>query len=286
MKTSDRIFPEADVTAGSRRPGSKYLRVPGSRTIRNTSSAVLQGAVLGVCRGAYDHYGIASRDGGVFHYTSRESDISGDMTIQLTSPQHFLRQADSFWTMSFPDEHEARRRLRARAESVLGRLAPFIPGATASPLILAVLSIGWRAAIERITAGYHLYSPEETLERAFSRLGESRYNVATMNCEHFAFWCRTGLSTSQQVDGFLLGGVSLVSLLIPYLCPKTSMDRVLSEFTSNNGSGALFRKSRRMPASLLCSHADRSPLKARSAAGCRFQSEIPPGFGNTFEQPK
>jgi len=218
----------------------------------------LAGSVIGVGRGTYDHYGVAAGDGGIIHYTSNRSDIRGNLQVRHTSPQHFLRQSDSFWTMSFPDEQEARRILQARAESVLKRLAPLISGASASPLILAALAVGWRAAIERITADYHLYSPAETLERAFSRMGESRYNVATMNCEHFAFWCRTGLSTSQQVDGFLLGGVSLVSLLMLHLRPNASLDRALNEFAFTNDGTVLFRKSRRMPAALLCRQAGRS----------------------------
>ena len=52
---------------------------------------------------------------------------------------------------------------------------------------------------------YHLYSPKETVHRARSRLGESSYNLATNNCEHFAIWCKTGISESHQVNA-LLGG--------------------------------------------------------------------------------
>ena len=51
--------------------------------------------------------------------------------------------------------------------------------------------------------GYHLYSPEETVARARSRLGETSYNFFTNNCEHFAIWCKTGVSESLQVNGML-----------------------------------------------------------------------------------
>ena len=37
--------------------------------------------------------------------------------------------------------------------------------------------------------GYHLYSAEETVERAKSRLGEEKYDLFFNNCEHFAIWC-------------------------------------------------------------------------------------------------
>ena len=43
------------------------------------------------------------------------------------------------------------------------------------------------------------YSPEETLKRAYSRIGESKYSVISNNCEHFAMWCKTGSAVSTQV---------------------------------------------------------------------------------------
>ena len=47
---------------------------------------------------------------------------------------------------------------------------------------------------------YHLYSPEETVQRAKSKIGERRYNLVFNNCEHFAVWCKTGLSESRQIN--------------------------------------------------------------------------------------
>ena len=37
-----------------------------------------------------------------------------------------------------------------------------------------------------------LYSPDEIVARAKSRLGERAYNLYTNNCENFATWCRSG----------------------------------------------------------------------------------------------
>lgn len=37
-----------------------------------------------------------------------------------------------------------------------------------------------------------IYSGEETVKRAKSKLGERNYNFLTNNCEHFAVWCKTG----------------------------------------------------------------------------------------------
>ncbi len=50
---------------------------------------------------------------------------------------------------------------------------------------------------------YHLYTPLETISRARSRIGESNYNLITNNCEHFALWCKTGISESHQIGGLL-----------------------------------------------------------------------------------
>lgn len=43
-------------------------------------------------------------------------------------------------------------------------------------------------------------SPDETIERALSRLGEKGYDFAANNCDHFATWCKTGEHRSLQVD--------------------------------------------------------------------------------------
>ena len=45
------------------------------------------------------------------------------------------------------------------------------------------------------------YSREESVSRAYSRLGEDSYNVVFDNCEHFVNWCINGLNLSHQVNG-------------------------------------------------------------------------------------
>ena len=44
------------------------------------------------------------------------------------------------------------------------------------------------------------FEPEDVVRRAFSRLGEDRYQLASNNCEHFCEWCRWGENRSAQVD--------------------------------------------------------------------------------------
>jgi hypothetical protein len=45
--------------------------------------------------------------------------------------------------------------------------------------------------------------PEVVATRACSRIGERGYHLFQNNCEHFAVWCKTGLSDSTQVRAFL-----------------------------------------------------------------------------------
>ncbi len=40
----------------------------------------------------------------------------------------------------------------------------------------------------------------EIVRRAWSRIGESRYQLLSNNCEHFCHWCLFGESRSEQVD--------------------------------------------------------------------------------------
>jgi len=57
------------------------------------------------------------------------------------------------------------------------------------------------------------FSSEETVRRALSRIGEKKYNLLYNNCEHFAFWCKTGLNRSGQVEK-AAGTVILASMAI------------------------------------------------------------------------
>jgi Lecithin retinol acyltransferase len=64
-------------------------------------------------------------------------------------------------------------------------------------------------SLSRFSAGRELrivdhpksvFSPEEIVRRASSRLGENDYRLLTNNCEHFCNWCLNGVSHSAQVE--------------------------------------------------------------------------------------
>ncbi len=84
-----------------------------------------------------------------------------------------------------------------------------------------------------------LYSPEETVSRARSRLGESNYNLLLNNCEHFAIWCKTGLSKSYQIDEVLKilasesGGIELASLAVKLIAER-ALHRSCRDFVRNS----------------------------------------------------
>lgn len=70
-----------------------------------------------------------------------------------------------------------------------------------------------RTSIETFSRGNPVYVMDDfegfyfvddvVVARAESRLGENNYNLLFNNCEHFAWWCKTGISDSKQIGDFL-----------------------------------------------------------------------------------
>jgi hypothetical protein len=56
--------------------------------------------------------------------------------------------------------------------------------------------------IRKYEAGFYFIA-DVVVSRAQSRLGEQKYNLLFNNCEHFATWCKTGFSDSQQIRDFI-----------------------------------------------------------------------------------
>ncbi|MBR0484274.1 MAG: lecithin retinol acyltransferase family protein [Oscillospiraceae bacterium] len=159
---------------------------------RMTSEAFLQpGDVIGVKRGIYEHYAIYIGDDKVIHYAAENGDFEGSaVTVHEAPMSEFLRGNSSFFFINFPDKNGKFEKIYTNGgDAVFSR-------------------VGDSGELQQILTGcpdYHLYTPEETVERAKSRLGESKYDLAVNNCEHFAFWCKTGLSDSHQVNNVING---------------------------------------------------------------------------------
>ena len=140
------------------------------------------GDVIGVSRSFYDHYGIYIGDGKVIHYADKTKDFGRNVSIYETDLKDFTQGSKDYFVLHFPKTGGPPRKLRSSTN--------FNVNPREHTGIFDFL----------FKAKYKLFSPEETIERAKSRLGESSYNFTRNNCEHFALWCKTGISFSRQVD--------------------------------------------------------------------------------------
>ena len=146
------------------------------------------GDVVGVRRmdGLYDHYGIYTGNGGMIHYADPSGDWGNNIVVHRTTVEAFKDDAEYLFVIDFD------KFVKKHGFSISDIVTP--EGINVAKLLTAML---------RSSNYYHLYTPEETVQRAESRLGEKKYNIATNNCEHFAIWCKTGVSESTQVEEFL-----------------------------------------------------------------------------------
>lgn len=76
------------------------------------------------------------------------------------------------------------------------------PSETIERTSLETFSRGNPVYVAKYSDGFG-YIPDVVVERAKSRLGEQKYNLLFNNCEHFASWCKTGISDSKQIKDFL-----------------------------------------------------------------------------------
>ncbi len=66
----------------------------------------------------------------------------------------------------------------------------------------ATFSRGNKVYVKDYSHGF-CFVPDVVVARAKSRLGEDKYSFLFNNCEHFANWCKTGISESQQIRDFI-----------------------------------------------------------------------------------
>lgn len=142
------------------------------------------GDVIGVRRVGYKHFAVYIGRNHVIHYAHQGDRIC----VHEASMTEFLDGADSYFICDFPDYY--------------GR-----PTETNTSIFSVNSIIGnpyeklW--GFLKKYRDYHLYSPEETVQRAYKKIDEEEYNLVTNNCEHFALWCKTGIAESHQIDDLL-----------------------------------------------------------------------------------
>lgn len=155
-----------------------------------------RGDVIGVHRagGVYDHYGIYERDDIVYEYAGDRGDFD-DVMVRRTTLEKFLAGSDELFVVEFREGVGGAD--CGQREIGVGAIADIISRA---------LSSG--------SGEIRIYTPDETIERARSRVGEASYHLLTNNCEHFAIWCKIGIGESSQVRSFIDGVVKLISGLV------------------------------------------------------------------------
>ena len=168
------------------------------------------GDVIRVNRGIYYHYGIYADDRTVYQYAARSGKEIGDnATVHITTLDSFARGgtvqklafSNLFWSdkVTVLENENSEIRFRSAAEYL-----SYVKQICKS---LAIDPLEFFRIVKSIKSDYKLYTPEQTVKRAESRLGESSYNLALNNCESYAMWCKTGVNISYQTLSvlFLMG---------------------------------------------------------------------------------
>lgn len=144
------------------------------------------GDVIGIARkkalNIYEHYAVYIGEGKVIHYSGAGNDFSGRITVKLDTLQNFMKNDKDYFVLHFDPTCDMPHKIQARTS--------FNMSDAASTTCIKLSS----------KKDFKIYSPQETINRAFSRIGEDKYSLLLNNCEHFAIWCKTGVSESFQVD--------------------------------------------------------------------------------------
>ena len=145
------------------------------------------GDVISVNHGIYNHFGIFVDKNRVIHYSGKDQDFFlRKMIIAETDMKTFLGNSDKYYVYRFSEDKSSSVE-RIRAE---GLNRDLLDDAQALYLLYQIKN----------KVKFKIYSPEETVERAKSRIGERKFVLPANNCEHFALWCKTGVRQSYQVN--------------------------------------------------------------------------------------
>ena len=166
--------------------------IPAYNNVNNIKRVVRDdeinfGDVVGVhrMRGLYDHYGIYTGNGGIIHYADPSGDFGTNIVVHRTTLEKFKEDSEYLFVIDFD------KFIKKNKVNIFDIITPL--GINVGNIFKLLLG----------NNNYKIFSPEETVRNAESRLGERLYNIATNNCEHFAIWCKTGVSESTQVEEFL-----------------------------------------------------------------------------------
>lgn len=136
------------------------------------------GDVVCVDGGLLRRYGIWAGDNFILY----GEDCHGKNLVHEESFRGFMHGAEHFAICEFPEKY--------------GNPTLWAQPVPVSAVVMPQEKI-WRLLERTHKAGrYKRYSPNETVSRARSKLGESGY----LTSEHFALWCKTGISESHELE--------------------------------------------------------------------------------------
>lgn len=150
------------------------------------------GDVIYVERAIYNHYGIYSGRNRVIHYCSADSRDSSKGIIRETPISVFLDGASDYHVCEFTCEPQYINPYDAVMDAIFH--AVLIP-----PLKVIDTAMSDEQDYRHAEK---IYSAKWTVARARKKLGMHGYDLLFNNCEHFAIWCKTGISNSRQVENF------------------------------------------------------------------------------------
>lgn len=153
------------------------------------------GDIVFVDRGLYRHFAVYIGDGKVIHYAPPGNHLkfcSDEAYIHEAPLGEFLGDNTQYGICEFSDPLAA-----GTLEDELWDLFHVVLRAVTESKKKK------KRKSKKAEELYHLYTPEETVARAKERIGERNYDLVENNCEHFALWCKTGISESRQVNRIL-----------------------------------------------------------------------------------
>lgn len=156
------------------------------------------GDILAIKRVGYSHYAVYIGNGKVIHYAPSGNQRFLKQSIHEADFWEFTRNQTFFDILQFPQFHFLPKHSTKDTRKNDCMEIQF-PGREK----LQIIDDRIGELISQLDkTEYHLYTPEETIARARSRIGETKYRLITNNCEHFAMWCKTGVKESLQVQFF------------------------------------------------------------------------------------
>lgn len=159
-------------------PGGSIIKpfLPKNEYTEQVSGLPQYGDVVFCKRVLYKHFGIYIGDDKVIHFADPQGDFNAERAVVHEISLDRFVDGCSLYRMTFPTKYSS--------DSIIRKLMMF--------------------------DDYVLYSPEETVRRAKSKLGkrgvnDDGYSLIMNNCEDFAIWCKTGVFESKQVNALIDG---------------------------------------------------------------------------------